>query len=284
MLVRADDYSQTGSEPILAARPAAPRSVAAFLEPLDWAAQRSKHLVRVPGLSLSVEPELVELPHYRFDGPSGGDEPARIGIFATIHGDELESGLGLVRFLQSLAQEPEAARGFGVEAYPLCNPTGYVDGTRHSRSGKDLNREFWRNSPEPEVRFLEAELLRRHFHGIVCLHCDDTSHGLYGFLSGRQTGDVLSSNLLEPALRAAEEFLPRNLDIEIDGFLARSGVLSTCYDGVLRAPDGMVQTPFEITFETPQRAPLELQVQAFNAALHAILKEYRLLLAHAPNL
>jgi len=95
---------------------------------------------------------------------------------------------------------------------------------------------------------------------------------------------VLSSNLLEPALRAAEAFLPRNLDVEIDGFLAQSGVLSSCYDGVLRAPEGVPQTPFEITFETPQRAPVERQVQAFNAALHAILKEYRLLLAHAPNL
>ena len=208
----------------------------------------------------------------------------RIGIFAMIHGDEPESGLGLVRFLQGLVRRPEMAEGFIIEAYPLCNPTGYADGTRHVRGGKDLNREFWRDSAEPEVRLLEGELLRHRFHGIISLHCDDTSAGLYGFLSGRNSSEVLSGNLLEPALRAAEEFLPRNVAAEIDGFHACGGVLKTCYDGVLRAPDHGGLPPFEITFETPQRAPADRQVEAFNSALITILAEYRQLLAHAPNL
>ncbi|MCI0540478.1 MAG: hypothetical protein L0Z50_35195 [Verrucomicrobiales bacterium] len=259
------------------------RAIATFLEPLDHVT-RSPHFVRQPGLRYEREGKLHELPRYQFVGPRGGGDAMLIGIFATVHGDEPESGLGLLRFLQGLVRQPEAGEGFVIHAYPVCNPTGYEDATRHARGGKDLNREFWRDSCEPEVRLLEEELRRYRFHGIVSLHCDDTSHGLYGFLSGRNSGAVLSASLLEPALRAAEEFLPRNFDPQIDGFHARGGVLSTCYDGVLRAPDDVAQPPFEITFETPQRAAVARQAEAFNAALLTILAEYRQLLAHAPNL
>ena len=257
-------------------------SLAELLAPL--AASESVHLRGQPGLRFERGGLWYELPCYQFAGPVGGDDPLRIGIFATLHGDEPESGLGLVRFLHSLLQRPALAQGFVIHAYPVCNPTGYEDRTRCARGGKDLNREFWRDSTEPEVRLLEQEIRQHQFHGIISLHCDDTSHGLYGFLSSSQTGDVLSESLLQPALRAAEEFLPRNYDPQIDGFHARGGILSACYEGVLRAPAGLAQPPFEITFETPQRAPVSHQIEAFNAALLTILEEYRQLLAHAPNL
>lgn len=224
------------------------------------------------------------LPRVRFSGPCGGDDTIRIGVFATIHGDEPGSGLGLLHFLQQLGQDPSVAQGFVIDAFPICNPTGYENGTRTSRSGKDLNREFWNGSQEPEVQILENVILERRYHGIVSLHCDDTSHGLYGFLSGKNSGAVLSANLLEPALAATEAFLPRNLDAKIDGFHARNGILSSCYDGVLRAPNTVSPPPFEITFETPQRAPEDLQVLAFNAALLTILTEYRNLQAYGQHL
>ena len=258
------------------------RAVADLLNLLDTAPP--SHLVCSPGLRFERDGELNEIPRYQFVGPRGGGDAIRIGVFAAIHGDEPESGLGVVRFLQGLMENPEAAQGFVIHAYPVCNPTGYEDGTRQARGGKDLNREFWRGSNEPEVRLVEEELRQHDFHGIVSLHCDDTSHGLYGFLSGRRPSAVLSASLLEPALRAAEEFLPRNLDPQIDGFHARGGVLATCYDGVLCAPEGLAQPPFEITFETPHGTPVCRQVEAFNAALLSILAEYRQLLAHAPNL
>lgn len=253
------------------------RAIARLLDPLDDASTGSTHLVRQSGLPFERAGDSHELPRYRFIGPHGGGDALRIGIFAAIHGDEPESGLGLLHFLRQLARHPETAEGFVIHAYPVCNPTGYEDATRHARGGKDLNREFWRDSGEPEVRLLEEELRRHRFHGIISLHCDDTSHGLYGFLSGRSYSAVLSASLLEPALRAAEAFLPRNFDSRIDGFHARGGILSTCYDGVLRAPDGAAQPPFEITFETPQRAEAARQVEAFNAALHTILAEFRCL-------
>ena len=257
-----------------------PRNARHLLASLDALAANSEHFLSASNLGGSSEELTSPLPRYVFFGPRGGGDTIRIGIFATIHGDEPEGALGLIRFVESLTRNPEVARGYGLFLYPLCNPAGFVDGTRVSRSGKDLNREFWRNSAEPEVRYLESEILRHAFHGIITLHSDDTSHGLYGFA----TGAVLSESLLEPALKAAERFLPRNHGAIIDGFAARRGIIHDIYQGVLQAPAGLKQPPFEITFETPQLAPQDLQIAAVAAALSSILVEYRSFLALAQNI
>ncbi len=221
-----------------------------------------------------------ELPRYLFVGPKGGEEPLRIGLFAGVHGDEPEGVHALVRFLRSLEQEPELAKGYCFFAYPICNPTGFEDRTRNSRSGKDLNREFWRGSTEPEVRLLESELIAHSFHGIISLHTDDTSDGFYGFAHGA----TLTHDLIEPALKAAAEFLPVNANDSIDGFRARNGVIRDGYEGVLRAPPKVRPRPFEITLETPQWAPAFLKEAALLAALRRILVRYREFIAFAPNI
>jgi murein peptide amidase A len=220
------------------------------------------------------------LPRYLFVGPKGGDEPLRLGIFAGVHGDEPEGIHALVQFLTLLEEQPELAAGYSIFAYPVCNPTGVEDGTRHSRSGKDLNREFWRGSSEPEVRLLQSELVAHSLHGLISLHTDDTSPGFYGFAGGA----TLTKNLIEPALRAAAEFLPLNSDEQIDGFRARRGVIRDGYEGVLSAPPKVRPKPFEIILETPQAAPTFLKQAALVAAMRTILARYREFIAYAPNL
>jgi hypothetical protein len=253
------------------------RSVAGLLAPLDEATVRSDHLFKHNPYQAGAE---QVLPRYLYLGERGGGDIIRLGIFATIHGDEPEGALALGRLVTMLDRHPDLARGYALFLYPVCNPGGFEDGIRCSRSGRDLNREFWKGSPEPEVRFLESEICLHAFHGIITLHSDDTSNGLYGYVNGA----VLSENLLEPALREAERFLPRNCGGVIDGFPARNGVIYESYEGVLRSVPGLVRPPFELTLETPQRAPLHLQVEAFTAALQTILVEYRYLMAVAQNI
>ena len=255
------------------------RPIDRLLSPLDELALGSSHFLRKP-IGQSADCENGILPRYFFLGPRGGGDYLRLGIFATIHGDEPEGALALSRFLSHLEKNPDLAKGYALYFYPICNPTGFEDRTRHSRSGKDLNREFWKSSPEPEVRALETEIWSHAFHGIVNLHSDDTSAGVYGFVNGA----VLSENLLEPALRAAEKHLPRDRRRRIDGFPARKGIIYETYDGILRAVPGLPQPPFEITFETPQKSPLHLQVEAFNAALVTVLEEFRYLMAIAQDI
>jgi predicted deacylase len=220
------------------------------------------------------------IPRYLYVGRQGGGDLQRIGIFATLHGDEPEGVLALGKFLQTLEERPEIAEGYALFIYPLCNPTGFEDGTRHSRAGVDLNREFWKQTPHSEVRFLESEIWMQAFHGIVTLHSDDTSQGLYGFVKG----SVLSEHLLQPALLEAGRYLPRNHGAVIDGFNARSGIIHSGYPGMLQSIPGMARPPFEITLETPQKAPLHRQVDALVAALRTILVENRYLQAIAQNI
>jgi protein MpaA len=225
-----------------------------------------------------IGPEKYSLPRFTLRGPNRSD-PIRIGIFAGIHGDEPAGALAAAKFLADAARDPELIENFLLQIYPLCNPTGYEDNTRHSRSGKDLNREFWKSSSEPEVALLEHELRTQHFNGIIQLHADDTSDGIYGFVRGH----TLTENLLRPALSEAAKILPRNANATIDGFAARDGIIYHSYDGILAAPM-QTEPPFEIIFETPHHASMDLQVQALVVAVRTILAEYRRLISFAANL
>lgn len=258
--------------------PSRRRSLGRVLAPLNEMALRSDHFFRKPLGRHSDGSEV--LPRYLYLGPQGGGDYVRLGLFATIHGDEPEGALALSRFVEELEKQPDLARGYALFVYPVCNPTGFEDDTRHSRSGRDLNREFWSGSSEPEVRWLETEIWTHAFHGIINLHSDDTSDGLYGFVNG----EVLSEFLLEPALQSAERHLPRNRRRRIDGFQAKRGIIYECYDGVLRSVPGLSPAPFELTLETPHRSPLHRQVEAFQSALQTILVEYRYLTAVAQGI
>lgn len=220
------------------------------------------------------------MPRVIFRGVAGDEPPIRLAIFAGIHGDEPAGILGVLDFLRFIEAHPQLGRSYHLYIYPLCNPTGYEDGTRESRSGKDLNREFWRSSSEPEVSLLEKELLAQRFDGLIALHSDDTSDGLYGFARGA----TLTKHLLKPALSAAEAALPVNDASTIDGFHAVDGIIHTAYEGILSAPPGSARTPFEIILESPQNAPLQLQRTAFVLALTEIVREYRRMISYAADL
>ncbi len=204
----------------------------------------------------------------------------KFGIFAGIHGDEEAGMLATNELIRWSSEKPEELGDFELHFYPICNPTGRNLGTRHNRSDLDLNREFWYGSIEPEVMYLESELRREQYDGIISLHSDDESDGCYGFVGG----SLLSEHLLNPALEAASAHLPRNSQHLIDGFLASSGIIKEGYLGILSAPPDQAVKPLEIVFETPGLAPMHQQVAATVAAVKRILAEYRLLQSYAPNL
>jgi murein peptide amidase A len=251
------------------------RSIQSFLEPL----QRTRGIESDQLGAFEIGAEIYSLPRFTFRGPNSSD-PIRIGIFAAIHGDEPAGALAASKFLLDLVNAPELAESFLLHVYPLCNPTGFEDNTRCSRRGRDLNREFWRASVEPEIQILEHELRTGQFNGIIQLHADDTSEGIYGFVRGH----TLTENLLRPALTEAGKILPRNINAIIDGFAARDGIIYGHYEGVLAAPARIDPVPFEIILETPHHAAMELQVEALVVAMRTILSEYRRLISFAANI
>jgi hypothetical protein len=162
------------------------RSIKQLLLPLFLQVGTTAQSVRADSAGFwRVGEDRYWLPRLVFRGGNETGEPVvRLAIFAGIHGDEPAGVHALVDLLKELEANPWLGRAYRIHIYPLCNPTGYEDGTRFSRSGKDLNREFWRGSLEPEVGIIERELLLNKFHGIISLHSDDTSDGVYGFVRG----------------------------------------------------------------------------------------------------
>ena len=44
--------------------------------------------------------------------------------------------LALTRFVAELENNPEIAKGYALYLYPVCNPTGFEDNTRHARAAR----------------------------------------------------------------------------------------------------------------------------------------------------
>jgi Predicted deacylase len=221
-----------------------------------------------------------EIVRIRVAGAYAGHDPIRLALFAGLHGDEPAGCASLVELVKACVADPALAAGYELFVYPVLNPTGYERGTRVNHSGKDLNREFWRNSSEVEVAAIERELRAREFAGIITLHADDTCEGVYGYTHGR----VLNESLLTPALEAASRFLPIDTRAVIDGFPARAGLICQCFSGVLSAPPEQRPKPFDLIFETPAQADFETQVAAGTSALLSILKTYPGFISYAQDL
>lgn len=220
------------------------------------------------------------LPSFAFQGKENGSSLLRVAIFAGIHGDEPDGVHALLNLLQTLDCHPEIAEGYHLFCYPFCNPTGLHMRCRESIAKIDINREFWQNSQEPEVVFLENEIRSLVPHGIISLHTDDTSDGFYGYAHGA----VLTENLIIPALEAVEAILPRNRQQVLDGFPAHESIIHKTYPGILSAPPEAFPKPFEIILETPEKPPTFLKEAALVLAIQTILAEYRKLIAFADNL
>lgn len=236
-------------------------------EALQWRASRRMAPPRLP-FSL----RRMECPRRPGSGPQ-----IKAGVFAGIHGDEPAGTLAVQELAAWARRHPEDLEGVALNLFPVCNPSGQRAGTRHSRCGLDLNREFWTGSDQPEVKALESELRHGRYDLIISLHEDDTSAGIYGFASGTS----LSHRLLEPALEAASTVLPRNRLSVIDGFPAEEGIITEGYPGILSAPPEQRPKAVEIVFETPALAPQARRVVAALLAVQAILKTSRSLLTPA---
>jgi phosphotransferase system HPr (HPr) family protein len=248
-----------------------PPQLRKLLLPLLFEVAASPYLIADSIGMWHIGEERFWMPRFIFQRTQRMKRRIKVGLFAGIHGDEPESVFGLVDLVRALNARPEVGRDYQLFIYPMCNPSGLADGTRCSRSGADLNRQFWQNSAEPEVRLLEAEIRHQKFEGIISLHTDDTSDGVYGFAYyGTETDD-----LLHDALQTAHHALPRCRSTLIDGFPANNAIVRECYVGVLSAPPEQHPRPWEVILETPQREPEQLQRQAFVLAVAMILARYR---------
>src|SRR5689334_16000476 len=77
--------------------------------PLSKLAASSDFLVSSP-----IAVQNCQIERYIFEGPSGGGEPIRIGLFAGIHGDEQAGSRAIVDLAAELLRHPDIAEGYDL--------------------------------------------------------------------------------------------------------------------------------------------------------------------------
>ncbi len=244
-----------------------------LLQPLVELAGRTPDLIAGSVGVVKVGRKEYRIPRFIFLGPKGGGDTIRLGLFATFHGDEPEGGAALVRFFQELERAPQAAQGFHIYAYPVCNPAGLAVGRAENAGGSDLTQEFWRVSSQNEVYYLEREMGVHQFQGVVSLH---TVRNSLRF-AGACRSPVLEKSLLQPALEATHRFLPgRALTGEQPDERIPAGFLTLT--------DELHPAPFEINLGIPRELPDPSRNFGTIAALNSLLLAYRWVKAFGQNL
>jgi hypothetical protein len=200
-----------------------------------------------------------------------------ICLVAGVHGDEPDGIRAALEFARRFARSPQLVSSYRLTVYPCVNPVGYERMTRENGHGKDLNREFFRDSREEEVAVMERELRAHEFTGFINGHSDYESFGIYAYA----TGAVLSERLAKPALFQASGVIPINTDAVIDGHPADNGIINQKFPGSLGPLFRGAVEPFDITIETPNLFALSKRVEAQAIAFETILHEYRAVASEA---
>ena len=257
-----------------------PNATQRLLKPLLDLVGNSENLIGGSVGQFLVDQSVFQIPRFIFMGPTGGGDTIRLGIFAGLHGDDPEGAEALVELLQELETAPQAARGFHIYAYPICNPIGFVVRTRSNAAGEDLAGQFWSGSSQPEVYYLERELGVLHFHGVISLRTQNHSSG---FLVNTKS-DILNRALAQPAIQATQRFLPGSIlkaESVADSFYA---LPKASLPDFLTVTDELDLSPFELHIGIPKHAPQPSQIHGTVGALKEILDSYRSLLSIGQNL
>ena len=257
-----------------------PNTTQRLLKPLLDLAEDSDHLIGGSVGQFLVEKNLFQIPRFIFMGPTGGGDTLRLGIFAGLHGDDPEGAEALVELLRELETAPQAARGFHIYAYPICNPVGLAARTRNHAASNDLAGQFWGGSSQPEVYYLERELGVLRFHGVISLQTTDYADG---FLVDTKS-DILNRELAQPAILTTQRFLPGSiLKAESDAGSIHALPNASLPD-FLTVTEELNPAPFELHIGIPKHAPRPSQIHGTVGALKSILDSYRSLLAIGQNL
>ena len=184
----------------------------------------------------------------------------RIYLSAGIHGDEPAPPLALAQLLEKGFFDRRATWFI----CPLLNPTGFPLGTRENADGLDLNRDY-RQTKSAEIsahiRWLE---LQPSFDLALCLHEDWESTGTYLY----ELNPNQRPSLAEPIIEVVARNHPIDHATEIDGRVARDGIIRPDSDPLLRElwPEAIYlrahHTPLCYTIETPSAHPLEERIAA----------------------
>ena len=107
-------------------------------------------------------------------------EPPKHRVLLTggVHGNEPAGAENMLRFIESLAKEPERYATVAFDIIPLVNPCGWTHDRRRNRDGRDINRDF-ASFKAQEARIIRGFVQDRAYDMVVDHHEDSSANGFY---------------------------------------------------------------------------------------------------------
>jgi hypothetical protein len=231
----------------------------------------ARHSVRVGGCDFDI-------PKFMLLGRRSGGKPIRIALFGGIddHGS-LDGIAAITRLLMQAELNPSLARDYALFAYPLVNVFEY---RRAETPLEPFDRRFAWERPDGDVRFFRSELRKWRFDGILTLRTDPAAAAFRATVRS----ELLAREVVRPALERVETVTPVNrrpIKVRPGDMRAR---LADYAQGRLTPPPELRPYPFEAELFAPGAASRELCIRSLFIAAHEILRNYRRLLAHAPDI
>jgi hypothetical protein len=199
-------------------------------------------------------------------------------LFAGIddHGS-LDGVAAIARLLLETELNPRLGRDYALFAYPLVNVFEYG----HAGARLDsFERRFAWERPDGDVRFFQSEFRKWRYDGILTLRTDPAAQSFHATVRS----ELLAKEVVRPALDRVETVTPVNqhpIKVRPGDMRTR---LADYADGRLTPPPELRPYPFEAELFAPGAASRELRIRSLFIAAHEILRNYRRLLAHAPDI
>jgi len=119
-----------------------------------------------------------------------------IFVVGGVHGDESGGIEGILEYL-TRGKFPNSIR---IEFFPIMNPTGFIAGTRETKSGRDINRDLCSSSMSESTSSLIALAKKMKPKLFMSMHEDESINNFYMYYS-----DHNMKALWDRITRAAED-------------------------------------------------------------------------------
>lgn len=221
---------------------------------------------------------VFDIPRFMLLGQRGGGKPIRVALMAGIEDEGALDGMAAIsRLLVEMEQQPALAPDYAIFAYPLVNLFEY---RRPESWIEPFHRRYAAGRHDGDVRFFRTELNKWRFDGIVTLRTDRGGNGFRAVVRS----EVLAREVVRPAMELVERIAP----LGGCAVRVRPGDLRTRLadhaDGRLTPPPELRPHPFELELFASGLEPAEKRIECLTVAVHEVLRNYRLLQAHARDI
>ncbi|MGD2270576.1 MAG: M14 family metallocarboxypeptidase [Desulfobacterales bacterium] len=147
-----------------------------------------KAVLAVPFFSMRVigivRYDIFQAPIWVLTIDSDNAQKYGVLISAGVHGNEPAGVESILRFVETLANDPAKYKNFKFHILPLVNPWGWSHNNRFNKDGIDINRDF------ASLKSQEAAMIQQFMQGkkydlMIDLHEDPSAAGFYLYQYGR---------------------------------------------------------------------------------------------------